>query len=48
MGDDVADSAEAGDLSLIHFLHAGDALLQCGEDFDALDGVDAKVGLKRH
>ena len=48
MRQNVADCPKAGNLSLIHFLHARDTFLQCGEDFDTLNGVDAEICFKSH
>ena len=48
MCDDVADRAQSGDLGLVHLRKAGNLFLQCGEDFDALDGINAEVCFKSH
>ena len=48
MRNNIPNRPQGGDLCLVHFLHARDTFLQCGENFDALDGVDAEVCFQGH
>ena len=48
VGDDLAEGAQAGHDGGVEFGQGRDALAHGGEDFDALDGVDAEVGVERH
>ena len=46
--DDLTERGELGEVTRVDLREGGDGLSQGGEDLDALDGVDAEVGLKLH
>ena len=46
--DDVLQGAQAGEFGGGDFGCAGEVGLECGEDFDLLDGVDAEFGFHFH
>ena len=48
VGDDLAEGAQAGHDGGVEFGQGRDALAHGGEDLDALDGIDAEVGVERH
>ena len=48
VGDDLAEGAQAGHDGGVEFGQGRDAFAHGGEDLDALDGVDAEVGVERH
>ena len=48
MVDDVAERLEAPEILRVDRTHARYALLESGEDLDALDGVDAEIGVESH
>src|SRR5205823_2626110 len=47
-GDDLAEVVEGAEVLRLDGRGGGQALLQGGEDLDALDGVDAQVGVQGH
>ncbi len=46
--DDLAQGVEGGHLVGVELGQAGHPLAHGGQDLDALDGVDAQVGVQRH
>src|SRR5262249_59559903 len=47
-GGDITEGVKGAELLGLDSGSVGEAVLECGEDLDALDRVDAEIGVQRH